>query len=148
MLRYQTAVRRSDIDGLGLFAAERIPAGALLWAFDEGLDRILDAHQPLPPAARAFVATYAYAPLGRPEILILCVDDARFMNHSDMPNTVVDPADGTTCARHEISAGEEITCDYFSFADRSAGCLAGLLSASRAAAAAALPAARERRTAR
>ena len=39
-----------------------------------------------------------------------CVDNARYMNHSDAPNATEKP-DGTYAAR-DIKKGEEIVCNY------------------------------------
>ncbi len=53
--------------------------------------------------------------LGR---LILCSDDARFMNHSERANTASDTsADpyGVDIAVRDIAPGEELTTDYTSF---------------------------------
>jgi len=48
----------------------------------------------------------------------LCADNAKHMNHSDSPN-VVNGEDGdgveTNVAARDIEAGEELTCDYYSF---------------------------------
>ena len=49
---------------------------------------------------------------------VLCADDARFMNHSDRPNTHSGTDERgyvTTIASRDIRAGEEITCDYYEF---------------------------------
>lgn len=43
-------------------------------------------------------------------MLVLCGDNARFMNHSFEPNC--DDRTGVTFALRDILAGEELTCDY------------------------------------
>ncbi len=48
---------------------------------------------------------------------ILCVDDARFINHSSQPNTLdtMEDVEGLTIASRDILPGEEITSDYQAF---------------------------------
>lgn len=46
--------------------------------------------------------------------MVLCGDNARFMNHSFEPNCDDDGGEFTTAAR-DIEAGEELTCDYRRF---------------------------------
>ena len=44
---------------------------------------------------------------------ILCSDDAKYMNHSDTPNTRTEGHQ--TVATADIQPGQEITCNYFEF---------------------------------
>ena len=49
----------------------------------------------------------------------LCVDNAKFFNHSENPNTL-DPLDSNrTYALVDIQIGEEIVSDYSNFSDNS-----------------------------
>jgi SET domain-containing protein len=53
--------------------------------------------------------------------IILCFDDARFVNHSDTPNIATDYAQdpyGLDVALRDIEAGEEITMNYENFEER------------------------------
>lgn len=117
MLMVRTILKQSDIDGLGLFADEDIPAGTIVWVFSEAIDRLL-THQEvskLPMIAREFIQRYAYLD-GCYDRYVLCGDDARFMNHSDAPNThgiypMSEPY-GIDAVVRDIKAGEELTCDY------------------------------------
>ena len=67
----------------------------------------------LPEVAKSWVLHYGYYDEDEDEYVI-CVDDARFFNHSENPNT-----DNTikevTIATKDIRKGEEITCNYFEF---------------------------------
>lgn len=103
----------SPLEGLGLFAVEPIPFGQPVWRLDPDLDRLLPpaALTTLPPVQQQFLQRYAYfdPQLGA---LILCGDDARFMNHSSNPN-VSSVRDGLCTALRPIAAGEELTCNYF-----------------------------------
>jgi hypothetical protein len=62
MLLVPTYVAPSPIQGLGLFAAEEIPAGAPVWRFERGIDVVIpfERIENLPPAFRAFLDRYAY----------------------------------------------------------------------------------------
>jgi hypothetical protein len=118
MLLVKTYLDRSAIHGVGLFAAERIPAGSVVWRRSPEIDILLDPAQleRLHPAARAQIEKYTYLDrvLGK---LVLCGDDARFFNHSDAPNChdYPDASGGTTVAARDIERGEELTSDYASF---------------------------------
>jgi len=110
------AVRReSPIAGTGLFAAEPIAQGAVIWRATPVSVLILsqEAVRALPDDERAFVEWFGYIWHGAWNIN---VDDAKFMNHSEAPNTVNAP-DGSdvTLAARDIDVGEELTCDYRTF---------------------------------
>jgi SET domain-containing protein len=124
MLLVKTYLDRSRIHGIGLFAAERIPAGTVIWRRSPEIDLLLDSDQlgRLHPAARAQIEKYTYLDrmLGR---LVLCGDDARFFNHSEAPNChdFPDEDGGTTVAARDIEEGEELTSNYAAFDANHAG---------------------------
>jgi SET domain-containing protein len=116
MLLIRTYVAPSAIEGVGIFSAERIPAGALIWGLEPNFDRLIrrDEVSKLPPVLQEFVERYSYPYPHDPEQLIVEIDNGRFMNHSDEPNTIFsDPDAGYTL--REIQAGEELTCNYAEF---------------------------------
>jgi SET domain-containing protein len=116
MLLIQSYVAPSSIEGVGVFAAEAIPPGALIWRLDAGFDRLvrLEDIAGLPPTFRTFAERYGYPYPHDPSLLVLELDNGRFMNHSSTPNTnFTDPDAGYAVRR--IEAGEEITCDYSEF---------------------------------
>jgi SET domain-containing protein len=98
---------------LGLFAAEDIPAGTIVWALS-GADSVLHREQVacMRRIERAFIDRYAFRIQG---LYYLCADDARFMNHSTSPNT--NDLNENTVASRDIARGEELTCDYSRFDD-------------------------------
>lgn len=113
MFHVPTYVAPSPIAGVGVFTSVSIPAGTLLWNFTDGVDLRLDpavvAATPEPLGSR--IRMYCYEePDGT---LVLCGDNAKFMNHSFDPNCD-DQGDWTT-ARRDIAADEELTCDYRAF---------------------------------
>lgn len=111
MLHVPTFLARSGIHGVGLFAAEPIAKGTLVWSFDEAVDFRLsiDDVVPLPAAARERLRIYVY--FEKPGVMVLCGDNARFMNHSPESNCDED-GPYRTVASKDIAAGAEITCDY------------------------------------
>ncbi|HUA51776.1 MAG TPA: SET domain-containing protein [Candidatus Sulfotelmatobacter sp.] len=114
MLLVKTYLAVSTIHGIGLYAAEPIARGTVIWRFDERVDRRLTKQQreSLPEPARSFVAKYSYPESVGSDVHFMDGDHARFMNHSDDPNTdcTVD-----TIATRDIAEGEELLCDYRQF---------------------------------
>lgn len=112
MLLVRTRLGASGIHGIGVFAAEPVAAGAAVWRFAPGLDQLIPLEEVpgLPDAFRAYLDTYAYEAPEFPGRLVLSCDHAKFLNHSEDPNTALRPLE--TLARRAIQEGEEITCDY------------------------------------
>lgn len=117
MLLVETTLGPSPLHGIGLFAAQRIPKGALVWRYDPSLDRKVSAVAltGLSEAARRQVLHYAYRSK-ESGVYVLCGDDARFFNHSDTPNVTDDPSEeGEVISARDIEVGEELVCDYGTF---------------------------------
>jgi SET domain-containing protein len=116
MLIVRTYVAPSSIHGLGCFAAEPIPKGRLVWQFDPRLDlRIpLADFDRFPPATQEFLKRLTYVEsVQGVEYMVLCADQAKFVNHSNTPN-LLDSEDGTReWAAYDIAADEELTCNYY-----------------------------------
>jgi hypothetical protein len=114
MLRVPTYVAPSPIAGVGLFAAKRLPAGCVIWEFTEGVDwRITPEEFHLfPEPYRSRLRHYLYEE--DTGTLVLCGDNAKFMNHHPDPNCD-DTPDQYTVTKRAIRAGEELTCDYRAF---------------------------------
>lgn len=125
MLRVPTFVAPSPIAGVGLFAATDLPAGTVIWEYTEGVDwRIAPAEFGLfPEPYRARLRHYVYEE--DDGTFVLCGDNAKFMNHSDVPNCD-DPEGAYTVTNRHVRAGEELTCDYRSF-DRESRVNGGLV---------------------
>ena len=121
MLLVPTRLAPSRIHGLGVFALAPIAKGTAVWRFATGLDMEFspDIVDGLPEHVRSFFSHYGYLDRNVKRI-ILCFDDARFVNHSDTPNIATDYAQdryGLDVALRDIAAGEEITMDYAGFED-------------------------------
>lgn len=118
MLLVKTYLASSRIHGIGLFAAERIRAGTVIWRLNPAIDLELTEEQirALAPPARQQIRKYTYVDLVR-RTRVLCGDDARFFNHDDHPNCrdYPDADGGVTVAARDIEEGEELTSDYACF---------------------------------
>jgi len=121
MMLVKTQLSLSGIHGIGLFADEFIPRGTVIWRYSPGLDRVFTREELMSMSEldREFLETYCFKYFGK---YYLCVDDARFMNHSTNPNCtdvgvdeIKDNDMGYTAALKDIQAGEELTCDYSFF---------------------------------
>ena len=116
MLLVPTYVRPSRIEGVGVFSVEEIPAGTLIWRLDDQFDRLIHrrAVADQPESARHFIERYGYPFPHDPDLIVVELDNGRFMNHSDEPNTnFLDPDSGYT--RRAIAADEELFCNYAEF---------------------------------
>jgi len=112
MLLVNTRVLASLIEGVGLFAAEPIAKGTVVWRFEPGLDLVVPETliAELPEAAQAFFRRYAFPCPFFPGGLLMGFDNTRFVNHSATPN--LDNTGPETIALRDIAEGEELTTDY------------------------------------
>lgn len=116
MLLIDTYVGPSAIEGVGVFAAEPIRAGQMIYRFAPEFDRLIELSEmdSLPEAIRRFVDRYTYPYPGKPGVLVLDADNGRHMNHSLTPNTDF-RVSVYGYAIADIAPGEEITCNYSEF---------------------------------
>jgi SET domain-containing protein len=110
MLLIRTFIAPSSIHGCGVFAAEPVHAGTLVWEFNEVIDLEITADQiaQLPLAARETALARSF--VNEDGRLILARDNGVFFNHSDAPNTDAGPEGNR--ANRDIVVGEELTEDY------------------------------------
>lgn len=113
MFGVPTFLAASPVHGVGVFAGQDIRAGTVIWEFTPGIDWRMpeSAFDTFPEPYRSMLRPYCYEE--SEGVLVLCGDNARFMNHSFSPNC--DDEGAQTTARRDIRAGEELTCDYRSF---------------------------------
>lgn len=102
-IRVPVYIAKSRIHGIGLFAAANIEKGTIIWDFDPNVDKILDGKPTKEQEDYCWRENDKY---------IIPGDKARYINHSDDPNTVVVYYGGPTIAIRNILAGEEITENY------------------------------------
>lgn len=111
MLVIETYLDKSIIDGIGVFSKNDLPKGTIIWKFNPHLDRILYGNDHRSSIEMRFLKKYAYYDI-QLRHWILCVDNDRFTNHSDDPNTGPNDA-GEVYALRDIIAGEELTVNYW-----------------------------------
>ena len=119
MMMVRTELRPSTIHGLGVYLAEPVRAGQLIWRFDSRIDRVFsDAElQELPEVAKEFLRIYSTLHSGL-RLWVLCGDNGRHFNHSDTPNTrSLGIAFGDDVAAEDLPAGTELTSDYRTICD-------------------------------
>ena len=118
MLLVRTKVRysrRNKITGVGLLAAQYIPAKTLVWKFDNRFDMFFDPKQveSLPEIQREMIKDGGYMSY-HTNAYVCSIDNSRFINSSKKPNidnTQVMPGDTEICwiATKDIYEGEELT---------------------------------------
>lgn len=118
MLLVKTYIAPSNIHGIGLFAAEPIKAGSIVWRYMEGFDRMLEPQfvASLPEIAQTHIRHFC-ALMKHSGKYLMTGDNDRFWNHSDEPNCLTDEAATETKALRDIQQGEELTEDYLRYCD-------------------------------
>lgn len=114
MLLVNASAGESQIHGTGLIANQLIAAGTVVWILKCGFDVIMtkETLDDLPPVVQEQIRRYVYVDISTGNY-ILCSDDAKYMNHSDKPNTKTEG--DRTWAICDIQPGEELTADYREF---------------------------------
>jgi SET domain-containing protein len=114
MLIIRTEVKPSAIHGLGLFTLDYLSKDQIYWEPNPIIDRVLDKRLMalLPRLTREYM--YHYSWQDKNGDFYISLDNDKFMNHSDTPNTY--SGHPKFCfANRDIDAGEELTCDYTEF---------------------------------
>ncbi|NMC04322.1 MAG: SET domain-containing protein [Candidatus Lokiarchaeota archaeon] len=126
-IEHHAETRASSIHGLGVFARRDIPRGTTWWhARQQDVLLITRAqHEALRSSVQSDAITtfrdtivfYAYY-LVEEDVLVLCLDNARYVNHSDVPNSGLgeDKNPFRSVALRDIHAGEEIVENYRGYA--------------------------------
>ena len=116
MLRVKTYLDKSLIPGAGIgcFAKELIVKDQLIWEFDPFFDQVYTQENldNMDEITQQFIITYCFK---QNDLYYLCVDNGRFFNHSETPNTLDLPNTNKTYALRDIQPGEEILSDYATF---------------------------------
>ena len=123
LLDYYTETRPSPLHGLGLFAKRDIPERTIWWKAKRSNVMLLNRSQFFTFQASHINETmnnlmnlaqiYGYYS-GRLDSIIICLDNARFVNHSFDPNSGAPPSGNplSSMTLRKIEEGEEITEDY------------------------------------
>ena len=119
MLTVKTSVGPSDIQGMGLFTQENIPAGATVWVYDPRFDISFDCQEVemMLELQRELITRFAYISKETGKY-IFCIDNSRFINHLSSGRNNLDVVrimgepEWRGIANRDIEVGEEITVDY------------------------------------
>ena len=116
MMLVRSRVAASPIEGLGVYADEFIPSSTLVWQLNRDFVATFKRAEleQFPPHIREFVEKYSFPDSEDESLLYVELDNGRFMNHSETPNTDF-TAFNNGYALRDIEAGEEITCNYYEF---------------------------------
>ena len=117
MLKVKTYIDKSTIEnaGLGCFAAKNIKKGDLIWELNTFFDGVYSeqSFNIMSDIEIEFVKTYSFMENG---LYFLCVDNARFFNHSVENCNTLDPCNTyKTFALCDINIGDEILSNYSTF---------------------------------
>lgn len=121
MLTIKAGAKPSKIQGIGLFADEKIKKGTITWKFNPRFDILFDPKkvERMPTEQRELIDHYAYlsAKLNK---YVFSLDDSRFTNHSSKKNnidSVLFPGEIESCgvANRDIEKGEELLANYCLF---------------------------------
>jgi len=121
MLTVNTYLAPSPVHGIGLFAAEFIPAGSTVWKFNRYIDKIFKREVFLAICSRLDTCSLrhllnsSYSRGGR---FFYLTDNARFINHSQEYDNVCFMDDYTEVALRDIQAHEELLENYLKAYDK------------------------------
>ena len=121
MLTINTYLAQSSVHGIGLFAAEFIPAGSPVWKFNRYIDKIfkkavfLSICGRLDSCSLRHLLNSSYSRGGR---YFYLTDNARFINHSDGHANIRFVDDYAEVAMRDIEAHEELLENYLEAYDK------------------------------
>lgn len=115
MLVIKHKIAPSKIGGLGLFASEFIKKGSIVWQNNTDSELILSDIE-LKKWSHYMQNVFSFHGYfdKKQQVWKLPLDNSRFMNHSNLSNTIVDES-GNSVAVFDIDINQEITCNYAEF---------------------------------
>lgn len=121
MLIVKTSLQPSRIQGIGLFAKEKILEGTITWKFDSRFDLLFDPKDiwEMPDLQQNLIKHFAYLSKLTSKY-VYSTDNSRFTNHSSKHNNIDViklPGEPEMCgiANRNIEEGEEIISNYRTF---------------------------------
>jgi hypothetical protein len=115
MLIVETYLAPSRVHGIGLFAANDIPAHAVVWKFKSFIDTVLPPERFLRLCREVDHFTLQHlmnSTYRRNNRYYYLTDNARFINHSTESCNIAFADDHTEIALRDIKRGEELLEDY------------------------------------
>lgn len=124
MLTVKASAKPSKIEGIGLFADEKIPKGTVTWRFNPHFDIIFYPKKVKQMSAkhRWLINRYAFLSAATKKY-VYSIDDSRFTNHSSVKNNIdIIQTNGELevlgVANRDIEKGEEMLINYRTFDTR------------------------------
>lgn len=121
MLIVKTSAKPSTIQGVGLFAEEKIPKGTVIWKFNPIFDILFDPEEILnmSDTEKELLNRYSYLSIATGKY-VYSIDNSRFTNHSSTMNNVdvcfvPGEQEALEIANRDIEEGEEILVNYRTF---------------------------------
>mgnify|MGYP001571697633 CR=1 FL=1 len=121
MLTVKASAKPSDINGIGLFAEEKILKGTITWKFNPKFDLVFDVEEveKMAEAQRAMFEKTGFISKKTGKY-IYSIDDSRFCNHSSKGNNIdffysEDEPEGYGITNRDIEEGEELLVNYRQF---------------------------------
>ncbi len=117
MLLIDTYLDKSPIHGLGVFAAEDVSKGTIVWEFNPIFDSVIrkDEIADLPRHALEYLFIYAWQ--NTDGDFCIGIDNDKYANHSPDPNSRYLKESNTWVAVRDIKKGEELTDNYIEFSE-------------------------------
>ena len=114
MFLIDTYLDKSKIEGIGVFAKENVKKGEKIKEVRPEFEIEFDKENlpRMPLALARMVDNYAYEREKGSKIVVLGIDNEKYLNHSDDPSVNDDGI-----ALKDINIGDEITIDYKDFDD-------------------------------
>ena len=114
MFLIDTYLDKSKIEGIGVFAKENVKKGEKIKEVRPEFEIEFDKENlpRMPLALARLIDNYAYEREKGSKIVVLGIDNEKYLNHSDDPSVNDDGI-----ALKDINIGDEITIDYKDFDD-------------------------------
>ena len=125
MIRVPCEVKRSEIHGSGVFATEAVHADRVVWTYEPAMDRAISsfAVEYGAPELLRYIQERGYINPARPNIWVLCCDEAQYMNFpkdgepANLRLGGIIDGEHVLLAARDIDVGEELTVPPESDAD-------------------------------
>ena len=114
MILIDTYLDKSKIQGVGVFAKENVKKGEKIKEVrpEFEIEFNSDNLPKMPLALAKFIDTHSYERELGSKILVMGIDNEKYLNHSDDPSV-----DDEGYALKDIKIGDEITINYMDFDD-------------------------------
>ena len=111
MFLIDTYLDKSEIHGVGVFSKENIKKGRKIQEERPNFQKEFDKNNlpSMPLSFANFLETHSYQKYLHPDILILQLDNSKYVNHSDNPNL-----DDSGCAKSTVNKYLP-ACHFLSF---------------------------------